>query len=426
MRALLVGGGGREHALAWALTRHREIDTLFWGPGNGGTQAMTGVKTFSPPEDISSFAKWISLKNIDLVVVGPENPLVEGLGDALKGLGIPCFGPCADASRLEGSKAFAKEAFTRWGVPTAPFGIFSKMDEAQTFIEKAPWPVVVKADGLAAGKGVVVAKDIPEAVAAAHSMLVEDRFGTAGSSLVIEKRLDGQEVSWFGFVDGLDFVPLPTAKDHKRALDGDLGPNTGGMGAVSPNPELNDQVEEIIQKTVVKPLLKGLQDEGIPYQGCLFLGLMLTPDGPHLLEVNVRFGDPETQVLLPRLHSSLVDGMMAVANRNLQQWKPQWDSRPAVGVVLASGGYPGPYEKGLPITGISEAITLPDTFVFHAGTRWQGENWVTHGGRVLTVTALGDNVAEARRKAYLASDLIHFPHKQCRRDIADPNIRSTQ
>ncbi|WP_026869286.1 phosphoribosylamine--glycine ligase [Inquilinus limosus] len=418
MRILLVGGGGREHALAWAIAASPLCDTLYCAPGNAGiAQEATCVPTAA--EDVDGLVTFAQENAIDFVVVGPEAPLVAGLVDRLTEAGIKAFGPTAAAAALEGSKGFTKDLCAKYGIPTARYCRFTDAAEAKAYIAAEGAPIVVKADGLAAGKGVVVAGTVEEAQAAVDAMLTEGGFGAAGASIVVEECLIGPELSFFALCDGETALPLATARDHKRAFDHDQGPNTGGMGAVSPHPLATPELEARIMAEIVQPTLKAMEAEGTPFRGILFAGLMLTERGPQLIEHNVRFGDPECETLLPRLNSDLLTALIAAADGELRHLTLRWRPEAAVTVVMAAKGYPGSYKKGSPIRALDQAGQVPGTIVFHAGTKAETDGSVTaQGGRVLAVTALGADIAEARLRAYQAVDRIDWPEGFCRRDIA--------
>ncbi len=425
LRILVVGSGGREHALVWKLAQSPKVQKIFVAPGNPG---IAGLAECIPVEttqtlELASFA--ISAK-IDLTVVGPESPLVAGMVDYFQDRKIPIFGPTRAAARLEGSKSFAKRLMEKMGVPTARFQVFEELTQALKFLEKAAVPIVVKADGLAGGKGAIVAQSREEAVKAVNSILGERIFGEAGGqSVVIEDCLEGEEVSILAVVDGADFSLLDPSQDHKRALDNDQGPNTGGMGAVSSVPGVGPEQIEQIRKRIFEPVLRGMVREKSPFRGILYAGLMLTAEGPKVLEFNVRFGDPEAQAILPRMKTDLVDLFQAGMEGRLKKGVMEWDSRACACVVLCSGGYPAKYSVGKEITGLKQAADLPDTLLFHAGTRKEGERWVTWGGRVLNVVGLGETLEAALEKAYRAADLIQFEGKQLRRDIGARALRHT-
>jgi phosphoribosylamine--glycine ligase len=418
MRILLVGGGGREHALAWAIAASPLCTTLFCAPGNAGiAKEATCVPVAA--EDVDGLVTFARENAIDFVVVGPEAPLVVGLVDRLTEAGIKAFGPTAAAAALEGSKGFTKDLCTKYGIPTARYRRFTDAAEAKAYIAAEGAPIVVKADGLAAGKGVVVAQSVSEAHEAVDAMLTEGGFGAAGASIVVEDCLVGPELSFFALCDGETALPLATARDHKRAFDNDEGPNTGGMGAVSPHPLATPELEARIMAEIVQPTLRAMEAEGTPFRGILFAGLMLTERGPQLIEHNVRFGDPECETLLPRLNSDLLTALIAAADGELRHLTLRWRPEAAVTVVMAANGYPGPYRKGSPIRALEAAGQVPGTIVFHAGTKAEADGTVTaQGGRVLAVTALGADIAEARSRAYQAVDRIDWPEGFCRRDIA--------
>jgi phosphoribosylamine---glycine ligase len=417
MRVMVVGSGAREHALAWKCMQSALTDRVFCTPGNGGTGGM--AKNIQiPADDVANLVKFAKHERISLAVLGPDAAVAAGVGDALRAEGIPTFGPGRDAGRIESSKSFAKDLMRRAGIPTADFGVFSEAGPAKQWAAERAGRVVVKADGLALGKGVLVCDDRVQADAAIESMLVEGRFGRAGSTVVVEERLEGREVSLMAVTDGTRVVPLVPARDFKRAEEGDRGPNTGGMGAYSPPPDMTEALLEEAVRTVLEPAIGQLAADGLEYRGVLYAGLMLTPDGIRVLEFNARFGDPEAQVVLPRLRSDAVRLMLEAARGDLSTVDPlDWDRRPCVGVVLASGGYPESYETGFPIDGL--ANVNPGVLVFHAGTRYlPGRGLVTSGGRVLTFVALGDTVADARAAVLGTIGRVRFHGAFHRRDIA--------
>ncbi len=417
-RILVVGGGGREHALAWRLATSGSVDEVASCPGNPGMAELgpTFEVDGADPVAVTALAE---REGFDLVVVGPEAPLVAGLVDRLQERGIPAFGPSAEAARLEGSKAFAKEIMLAAGAPTAGYVATSDPDEAHAALERFAPPYVIKADGLAAGKGVRICDELPDAHAAVDDALVHRRFGDAGAHLVIEEFLAGPERSVFGVCDGEDAVLLTPAQDYKRALDGDGGLNTGGMGAYAPVPGFSLPNIDHLRDLVFRPVLRELADRGTPFRGLLYAGLVETTTGPQLLEFNARFGDPETQVILPLLASDLGDLLAASATGSVGDVEVAWHDGAAVTVVLASGGYPEAYPTGLPITGIPDAAAADEVQVFHAGTRWDDDQLVTAGGRVCNVTARGRDVEAARARAYAAADRIGFEGRHLRHDIAD-------
>jgi len=417
MRILVIGSGGREHALCWALAASSLTDALYCAPGNAGIAREAECVPIDAG-DGAGIRKFAGDNAIDLVVIGPEAPLVAGLADALESDGIPAFGPSAKAARLEGSKGFAKDLCARYGIPTAAYGRFTGLAPARDYLARVGAPVVVKADGLAAGKGVIMAETVAEAEAALAGMLQEGRFGEAGAAVVIEEWLSGEEASFFALVDGVTALPLASAQDHKRAGEGDTGPNTGGMGAYSPAPVVTEQMAGRIMDQIVEPTVAAMAGMGCPYRGVLYAGLMIGEDGaPRLLEYNVRFGDPECQVLMPRLMSDLLPALMAARDGQLRHFDLRWHEDAALTVVMAARGYPGPYEKGSEIEGIARAEAIPGVTVFHAGTAREGERLVAVGGRVLDVTARAPTIAEAKARAYQAVDAIDWPGGFCRRDI---------
>lgn len=421
---LLLGSGGREHALAKKLAESPRCGTLYIAPGNGGTlrEGVNVALAEDGPEAVAAFARE---EGIGLVVIGPEAPLVAGVADAVRAAGIACFGPGAEGAQMEGSKRFSKELMERAGIPTAAYGSFTDEEAALAYVREQGAPLVVKADGLAAGKGVVVATEQGQAEEAVRECFA-GAFGDAGSTVVIEECLTGPECSLLAFTDGKTVRPMATAQDHKRALEGDRGPNTGGMGVYSPVPIVTDE-ELAVMKQVMVDTVAELAAEGIDYRGCLYGGFMLTPEGPKVLEFNARFGDPETQVILPRLKNDLVDVMLACAEQRLDDVELSWRDEWAVAVVLTSAGYPGSYEKGKVITGVEDADALDGVTVYHAGTAVTdtGE-LVTSGGRVLAVTALGDTFEAARDLAYAACEKIDFEGKTLRRDIGLKALRGRE
>ena len=416
MRILVIGSGGREHALAWKLSQSPAVEKIFMAPGNGGSSQVAESIPLGP-DKIKELADFAQTSNMDLTVVGPEAPLVHGLVDYFKSRNLKVFGPTKAAARLEGSKAFAKEIMQKYKVPTAVSRTFRDKEEAVRYLEKSPLPVVVKADGLAGGKGVVVAKTREEAMEAANRFLGGGVFGEAYDQVVIEEFLQGQELSILALVDGTHFTLLAPSQDHKRALGGDKGPNTGGMGAYSPVPLADAKLIEQVCRTIFEPVIRGMCAQGTPFQGVLYAGLMLTPQGPKVLEFNVRFGDPETQAILPRLKSDLAQLLMNCVEGRLDKTTLQWDARHCACVVMASGGYPEKYDIGRPITGLEKVSTQPGTLLFHAGTKQENGRLITWGGRVLNVVGLGDTLEAALEKAYAAVDQIQFEGKFYRRDI---------
>ena len=418
MNVLVVGSGGREHALCWSLAASPLVETLWCAPGNAGIADAARCVALEPM-DFDGLVAFCGAQAIDFVVVGPEAPLVAGLVDRLEAAGVAAFGPRAAAARIEGSKGFMKDLCARCGVPTAAYRRVASLDEVRAFVARHGAPVVVKADGLAAGKGVVCAATEAEAVEAARAAL-DGAFGAAGRELVIETFLEGEEASYFALVDGETVLPLETARDYKAVGEGGAGPNTGGMGACSPAPGMTPALCEAARRRIVEPLVRGLAEAGAPYVGVFYAGLMITADGPSLLEVNVRFGDPECQVLLPRLRSDLLPALMAARDGALRTFDLRWRDEAALCVVLAARGYPGAYERGGAIRGVDAAAALDGVTVFHAGTERRQAGLAAAGGRVLGVTALGPTVAAAGARAYEAVDRIDWPGGFCRRDIGAP------
>lgn len=411
---LLLGSGGREHAIAKKLAASPRCGKLYIAPGNGGT-SQEGENISLDENDPTAVAAFAKDHGCGMVVIGPEAPLVVGVADAVRGAGIPCFGPGAEGAQMEGSKLFSKQLMERAGVPTAAYGSFTDEQSALDYVNAQGAPLVVKADGLAAGKGVIVATELEQALDAVHECF-SGAFGDAGNTVVVEEMLTGPECSLLAFTDGITVRPMATSQDHKRALEGDLGPNTGGMGVYSPVPIVTPEEHETMV-AIMHQTVEQLHREGIDYRGCLYGGFMLTPAGPKVLEFNARFGDPETQVILPRLQNDLVDVMLACAEQRLDEVELSWCDDWAVSVVLTSAGYPGSYEKGKVITGIEDAEALDGVTVYHAGTREQDGQILTNGGRVIDVTALGATFEEARNLAYDACEKIDFEGKTLRHDI---------
>ena len=417
MRILIVGGGGREHALCWRLGQSASVDRLYAAPGNAGIGELATLVHVSAG-DIPGLVEFAERESIDLTVVGPEAPLVAGLVDEMESRGMPVFGPMREAARIEGSKVWARELCQRHGIPAPRSRAFDDVHSAVAFLDDLSPPYVVKADGIAAGKGVVIAEDQAAARVAVEACLVQRMFGDAGLRVLIEEFVEGTEVTAMALTDGRAMRPLALSQDYKRALDDDQGPNTGGMGAYSPVPSGGADVEAEIEEVVLAPAVRALEEEGIRYRGVLYGGLMLTKDGPKVLEFNCRFGDPEAQVVLPRLVANFPDLLLASLEGNLSHYEVAWAEGACVGVVLASAGYPGPVETGRPISGLADAAGLPQVQVFHAGTVARDGRVVTAGGRVLTVTALGKNHEEARTRAYEACSRINFDGMAYRKDIA--------
>jgi phosphoribosylamine--glycine ligase len=416
MKVLVVGGGGREHALCWAIARSPKCDALYCAPGNAGISDVAECVDIGA-EDVPALVAFAKDNKIDLVVVGPEAPLVLGLVDELRAAGIKAFGPTKDAAILEGSKAFMKDLFAKYDIPTAAYGRFSDHAEAVAYVKEQGAPIVIKASGLAAGKGVILAQTEDEALQALDEIMVERVFGEAGDEVVVEEFLTGEEASFFALVDGKSAVALVSAQDHKAVYDGDKGPNTGGMGAYSPAPVVTPALEAEIMRTVIQPTIDGMAAEGRPYTGVLFAGLMITDNGAKVLEFNVRFGDPECQVLMARADSDMLEALDAAAEGRLSEIALNWRDEAAMVVVMAANGYPGSYEKGSVIGNLDAAAADPDVTILHAGTKFVDGQVAANGGRVLGVTALGSSVKVAQTKAYTAVDAIDWPEGFCRRDI---------
>ncbi|MCB1749024.1 MAG: phosphoribosylamine--glycine ligase [Gammaproteobacteria bacterium] len=417
MKVLIIGGGGREHALAWKCAQSPRVERVYCAPGNAGTAREAQVENVAiGAEDSGALVDFARDNAVGLTIVGPEAPLVAGVVDAFDAAGLKCFGPPQAAAVLEASKAYTKDFLARHRIPTAGYAVFEALDEALAHIDARRAPMVVKADGLAAGKGVVVAATHEEARAAARSMLGDGAFGEAGARVVVEDFLDGEEASFIVMSDGVTAIPFASSQDHKARDDGDRGPNTGGMGAYSPAPVIDQAMSETIMRTVIEPTLAGMRADGRPYRGFLYAGLMIGADGvPRVLEYNCRFGDPETQPIMMRLKTDLVTACLDVLEGRAADVALEWDARAALGVVLAAGGYPGDYARGAIISGLDD--DLPDTYVFHAGTRTDGDRCVTNGGRVLCVVGLGADVSAAQRAAYARVDRIAWDGMFCRRDI---------
>ncbi|RLA32467.1 MAG: phosphoribosylamine--glycine ligase [Gammaproteobacteria bacterium] len=418
MKILIVGGGGREHALAWKCAQSPAVSEVLVAPGNAGTELEPGVRNVQvSAEDIDALLQLAATENIDLTIIGPEVPLVAGIVDKFQEKGLRCFGPSAAASQLEGSKAFTKDFLKQHNIPTADYRNFDELEPALEYIREQGAPIVIKADGLAAGKGVIVAQTLAEAEAAATDMLGTGTFGDAGNRIVVEEFLEGEEASFIVITDGRNILPLATSQDHKARDDGDVGPNTGGMGAYSPAPVVTPEIEERILEQVIRPTLTGLREDGINYVGFLYAGLMITQEGiPKVIEFNCRLGDPETQPIMARLKSDLVALCEATLDGRLAEQQVEWDPRAALGVVMAAGGYPSSYARGERISGLPTVAT-GNAKVFHAGTRMDGEDVVTSGGRVLCVVGLGDSVAEAQAVAYTHTQKISWNNVYYRSDI---------
>jgi len=420
MKILIIGSGGREHCLSWKISQSSLVDKIYCAPGNGGT-SLVAENINIAAMDIDQLLKFAIEKNIDLTIVGPEAPLVAGIVDRFEAEGLKVFGPRKELALLEGSKVFAKELMRKYNIPTADFKIFNDPYLAKEYLKQKDFPIVIKADGLAAGKGVVVAGDISQAEAAIDMMMVAKQFGKAGERIVIEDCLEGEEASILVITDGDTVIPLVSSQDHKAVYDSDKGPNTGGMGAYAPAPVISEEILNRIKNEIAVPLIEGFKKEGKPYKGILYIGLMIKDNTPFVLEFNVRFGDPETQVILPKLKSDLVDLILKSVDNKLEGIKLEWDKRPCLCVVLASGGYPGAYQKAKVIKGLETLEGLDDVFIFHAGTKLldasSASAFVTNGGRVLGIATLGQDIKEAQNKAYKAIASISFEKMHYRRDI---------
>ncbi|ENM5775401.1 phosphoribosylamine--glycine ligase [Vibrio mimicus] len=418
MQVLIIGSGGREHALAWKVAQNPQVETIYVAPGNAGTALEHKVQNVNIGiTDIPALVAFAQDKAIELTIVGPEAPLVIGVVDAFRAAGLPIFGPTQGAAQLEGSKAFTKDFLARHNIPTAAYANFTEIEPALAYVREKGAPIVVKADGLAAGKGVIVAMTLQEAEDAIQDMLAGNAFGSAGSRVVVEEFLDGEEASFIVMVDGENVLPMATSQDHKRVGDADTGPNTGGMGAYSPAPVVTQEIHDRVMREVIYPTVRGMAAEGNTYTGFLYAGLMIDNTGaPKVIEYNCRFGDPETQPIMMRLQSDLVELCQAAIAGKLDQVESKWDPRASIGVVLAAGGYPGDYAKGDVISGLPTQ-EIAGQKVFHAGTETQGDQVVTNGGRVLCATALGNTVLEAQQRAYQLADQINWNGMFCRRDI---------
>ncbi|MEO5357897.1 MAG: phosphoribosylamine--glycine ligase [Nitrospirae bacterium YQR-1] len=417
MKILVIGGGGREHAIIWALKKSKKVDKVYCCPGNAGIAAIADCVDIDV-DNVSGLVDFVKYEWIDCTIVGPEVPLCNGIADTFEKEGLKIFGPNKRAAQLECSKAFSKDFMKRNGIPTADYKVFSSYIHAEEYVRIKGAPIVIKADGLAAGKGVVVAGNADDAVSAIRMIMKDRVFGTAGDKLVIEDCIEGEEASFMAFTDGNTIIPMVSSQDHKRVFDNDMGANTGGMGAYSPAPVMTPEIEHIVMEKVMKPTIHALSKEGIKYKGILYAGLMIKDEKPYVLEFNCRLGDPETQAVLMRLDTELIDIVFGVIEGNLDKVKVEWSNRHSVTVVLASGGYPGKFEKDKPVTGLDKVKELDDVFVFHAGTGYKDNSIVTAGGRVCAVSALGRNIKDALDKAYSAIKMIHFDNMHYRKDIA--------
>lgn len=422
MRVLVVGGGGREHALVWKIRQSPLVKEVYCAPGNAGIARQARCVPLGVG-DLQGLVGFARRERIDLTVVGPEEPLVKGITERFQQEGLTVFGVSSKAAILEGSKSYAKKLMKRYGIPTAAFEIFGEPQEARNYVKSRGVPLVLKADGLAAGKGVFVCRSLEEAYRAIEEIMVRKSFGQAGEKVVVEDCLEGEEASFLAITDGETVVPFPAAQDHKAVFDNDEGPNTGGMGAYSPAPVMTDALARCVMEDIMLPTVRAMAQEGRPYKGILYAGLMISKEGPKVLEFNVRLGDPEAQPLMVLLKSDLVPLLLAALDGRLSQVKPVWENGAAVCVVMASGGYPGPYQKGKIISGLDEAESMKGVVVFHAGTKWEGGRFLTDGGRVLGVTAQGQQVAEAIDRAYKAVGQIHWEGVHYRKDIGQKALR---
>ena len=417
MRVLVVGGGGREHTYVWKIAQSPMVEKVYCVPGNAGIDQLAVCRKIEPGDDFSELMAFVESEGIDLTVVGPEAPLAAGLVDQFKERNLRAFGPSKAAAMLEGSKAFAKDLMREYNIPTADYRIFESADEATAYIKEKGAPIVVKADGLAAGKGSIVCKTLADALSAVKQIMVDKTFGDAGNKVVVEEFLTGEEATFTALTDGDTVYPMVTSQDHKPVFDGDEGLNTGGMGAYSPAPVVTPEVHDKVMKNIVEPTIGAMVAEGCPFNGILYVGLMIKDDDIKVVEFNCRLGDPEAQVILPRLKSDLIPALLACSDGTLNEVELEWTPEPAVCVVLASGGYPGEYEKGKVISGLAEADSLADVIVFHAGTAKQNGAVITNGGRILGVTALGRDIKAAIDRAYEAVAKIHFDQVHFRKDI---------
>jgi phosphoribosylamine--glycine ligase len=422
MKVLVIGGGGREHAIVWKLSQSRSVDKIYCCPGNAGIAEIAECIDVNP-NDFKALLDFVKYEWIDLTIVGPEDPLSKGIVDLFEKEGRRILGPNSAAARLESSKVFSKELMRLHGIPSAEYKVFTSSLHAEEYIRVKGMPIVIKADGLAAGKGVFIVSTIEEATRALKLILKDRAFGAAGDRVVIEQCLKGEEASFMVFTDGETIVPMASSQDHKRIFDNDEGPNTGGMGAYSPAPVITGELEKLVMEKVMRPVIKALKSEGTTYKGILYAGLMIDGGNPYVLEFNCRLGDPETQPVLSRLQTDFMDIAMAITEKRLSDIRVEWKKEPAVCVVVSSGGYPGPYRKGDVIRGIADANKMDGVHVFHAGTAFRDNSVVTSGGRVLGVTATGSDIAAAKQRAYAAVEKIHFDGMHYRKDIADRALR---
>ncbi len=422
MKVLVIGSGGREHTLIWKINQSPKVSQIYCAPGNAGISQLAKCIDINADniEELVDFAK---KEKIDLTVVGPELPLSKGIVNEFNRWGLKIFGPSQEAAEIESSKVFSKYLMKKYNIPTANYEVFQNSEEALDYIKQQTFPLVIKADGLAAGKGVFIVKNLDQAGDALDILMEEKKFGEAGRQIVVEEFLEGEEVSILAFCDGKAVVPMISSQDHKKIFDNDQGPNTGGMGAYSPVPFYTTEIKEKVCREILKPTVKGLRNEGKEYKGVLYAGLILTKEGPKVLEFNARFGDPETQVVLPRLKTDLVDILNAVIEETLHKINIEWEDNAAVCVVVASGGYPGKYQKGKPISGLEKLKKMKNIIAFHAGTKFQDRRIVTSGGRVLGITAWGDTIFKAKKKAYEGVEKIYFEDMYYRKDIASKTIK---
>lgn len=417
MRVLMIGGGGREHTLIWKIAQSPLVDKIYCIPGNAGISELAECEKMDVEGELQPMAQFAIDKKIDLTFIGPENPLANGIVDHFESLGLNVFGPTKAAAEIESSKVFSKYLMNKYGIPTAESEVFDDAEKAMAYIRKIGAPIVIKADGLAKGKGAIVCHELQEALDAIKLIMVDREFGEAGDKVLVEECLVGEEASFIAFTDGKNIVPMSSSQDHKPIYDGDLGPNTGGMGAYSPAPVVTDEIHDLIMESVMQPTVKGMAAEGRPYKGVLYAGLMIANGNPKVIEFNARCGDPETQAVIPRLKSDIVPVIQACIDGTLDKIQLEWTAGSAVCVAMASGGYPMKYEKGKVISGLDNANAMENAMVFHAGTAKDGDKVITNGGRVLGVTALGDNIKEAIDTAYKAVDKISFEKAYCRTDI---------
>jgi len=417
MRVLVIGGGGREHTLVWKIAQSPIVEKVYCIPGNPGIAELAECKKMDVESDFGALVRFAKSEKIDFAVIGPEDPLANGIVDYFQNSGLKTFGPLKSATEIESSKVFSKEFMMRHNIPTAEGEIFDDPEEAISYIKRVGVPIVVKADGLAKGKGAFPCRDLQKALDAVKSIMIDRDFGDAGNKVIVEEFMEGEEASFIAFTDGKTVLPMASAQDHKPIFDDDKGPNTGGMGAYSPAPVVTDEIHDLIMKTIMEPVIKGMSDEGRLYKGALYAGLMISDGKPRIVEFNARFGDPETQAVLPRMKSDIVPIILACIDGTLDKMQIEWTYKPAVCVAMASGGYPGSYEKGKVINGLDTVAKMDNVMVFHAGTAKKDDSIVTSGGRVLGVTALGNNIENAIKRAYEAVDKISFDGAYYRRDI---------